>query len=224
MASTLRFGLTLVLAGALSACTSLIPDQNVSNAFGLDGVPVTATAAGVEATSLSGVSGGTTQLSGTFASEVPGGGLAAIPGFISVASISDVITIQATVDVSAPGDVSFATSYTITDVAIELRVSSGGTTVIDQSWSASGLELTFSGGTTYDEGSDTTSGAYTVASEIPLVTLLVQGAAVDAFVDALSDGDTLDVAGALTVGLQPAIPSGAQMTFTLKSLGGTVSF
>ncbi|TVR85231.1 MAG: hypothetical protein EA416_17135 [Trueperaceae bacterium] len=224
MTPMLRFGFALVLAGALGACTSLIPDQNVSNAFGLDGVPVTATVGGAEATSLSGESEGSTQLSGTFASEVPRGDLTAIPGFISVASISDVITIQATVDVSAPGDVSFATSYTITGVAIELRVASGTATVIDQTWSAAGLELTFSGSATYDEGSDTTVGTYTVATEIPLVTLMVQGAAVDAFVDALSDGDTLDVAGALTVDLQPAIPSGAEVTLTLKSLGGTVTF
>lgn len=224
MTRTLGLALALAVAGALAACTSLIPDTTVSNAFGLDGVSVTAAAGGASVISLGAGGGGSTQLSGTFEAEVPSSGLAALPGIVSVASVSDVITIQAAVGVSAPGDVDFAAAYTITDVAIELRVTDAGAPVVDQSWTAAGLVLTFSGTTTYDEGTDTTSGTYSVATEVPLVTLSVQGAAVDAYVDALRDGATLTVEGALTVDLEPAFPSSAEATFTLKSLGGTVTY
>ncbi len=224
MTSMLRFGLALVTAGALGACSSLIPDQNIANAFGLDGVQVTASATGVQPTSPAAGTTGSTQVSGTFASEVASGGFPAIHGIINVATISDDITIRTTVDLTAPGDTTLAESYTITGASIALLVSSAGATLIEQTWTATGLELTFSGSATYDEETDTTSGTYEVVAEIPLVTLLVQGAAVDAFLDALSEGETLDVAGTMTVDLEPAFPFGAELTFTLKSLGGTVTF
>jgi hypothetical protein len=224
MTRTLGLALALVVAGALAACTGLIPDTTIDNAFGLDGVSVPAAAEGASVISLNAGGGGSTQLSGTFDTEVPSSGLAALPGIISVASVSDVITIQAAVGVSAPGDVDFAAAYTITDVAIELRIVNADAPVVDQTWTAAGLSLTFSGTATYDQGTDTTSGTYSVATEVPLVTLSVQGAAVAAYVDALRDGATLEVEGALTVELEPAFPSGAEATFTLKSLGGTVTY
>jgi hypothetical protein len=224
MTRTLGLALGLAAAAALAACSSLIPDTTVTDAFGLDGVSVTAAAGGASVISLDAGGGGSTQLSGTFETEVPASGLAALPAIVSVASVSDVITIQAAVGVSAPGDVGFAPAYTITDGAIELRIYDADGLIVDQTWTATGLVLTFSGTTTYDDGTDTTSGTYTVATEVPLVTLSVQGAAVDAYVDALRDGATLEVEGALTVDLEPAFPSGAEATFTLKSLGGTVTY
>ena len=224
MTRTIRLGFALVIAGALGACSGLIPDQDISNAFGLDGVPVTATAGGADMMALDAGPSGSSEVTGSFGAEIRSGGFAAIPGFIGVASISDVITIAAAVDVSAGGEMAFAAAYTITDASIVLSVSNDDGTLFDQAWSASGLDLTFSGSATYDPGSDTTTGTYTVVSEVPLVTLVLQGAAVDAFVGALSDGDTLDVAGTIELEVQPAFPFGAELTFTLKSLGGTLTF
>jgi len=224
MTGTLRYGFALVIAGALAACSGLIPDQAVNDVFGLDGVQVTATTEGAMGAAVGPALAGSTQVTGTFATQVTSNGFPDLPGIVRVASISDVITIQAAVELSAPGSVAFAEAYTITGVSIGLVVSDAGATVIDRTWDASDLELTFSGDATYDAGSDTTSGTYLVEAEVPLVTLLVQGAAVTAFVDALGDGATLDVAGTIGVDLQPAFPLGAELTFTLKSLGGTLTF
>lgn len=224
MTRTLRLGFALLIAGALGACSSLIPDQAISNAFFLDGVQVTATADGFREVGVRPTMAATTHVSGAFQTQVFSAGFGAVPGFVNVASISDVITIYADVELSSPGSVDFAASYTITAVSIGLVVTNAGATVIDQTWDAFDVDLTVSGDVAYDPGSDTTSGTYRVDVEVPLITLLVQGRVVDAFVDALQDGATLDVAGAMALEVQPSFPLGAEMTFTLKSLGGTLTF
>lgn len=225
MRHLLRCTAIVAIVGMLAACSGLIPPQAIDDAFGLDGVEVTASTVDMAGAAVSPSAAGTsTTLTGSIETEVGGLGFPTLPGLLTVTGISDVITIRATVGVSAAGDVDLASSYTLTAASIALRISDGDAPLVDQSWASSGLGLSFSGSATYDPASDTTSGDYSVATQVPLVTLALQGSALRDFLDALQDGATLTVVGTMSVDVEPAFPSGASLTFTLQSLGGEISF
>ncbi len=220
----------LTIAGlvvALSACgaivAGLIPDQEIDDAFGLDGTEVTASAAGAAGATATLA---TSQLTGSFSATVDSDGLDDFPAIVRdaarAASISDVLTIRTTVEVSAPGNVAFEGSYTITGVSLRFEVFDGATSVLSQDWSNDALSLTFTGSAAFD-GSDT-RGTYSAEVDVPMITLTLTSNQASAYFDLLKEPGTYTLTGSITLEVEPAFPADADMTFTLKSLGGELTF
>ncbi len=220
----------LAIAGlvvALSACggllAALIPDQEIRDAFGLDGTEVTASDVGAAGTTATLA---TSQLTGTFSASVESDGLDDFPAIVRdaarAASISDVLTIRTRVEVAAPGDVDFAASYTITGLRLGFEVFDGATSVLSQTWSNDALALTFTGSASFD-GSATT-GEYAAEVDVPMITLELTGSQARAYFDLLTEPGTYSLVGSIALDVEPAFPAGAAMTFTLKSLGGELKF
>ena len=227
MRQPMRYLAIAGLAVALSACGALlatfIPDQQIGNAFGLDGTQVTASESGAADTTATLAS---SQLTGTFSATVDSDGLDGFPAIVRdaarAASVSDVLTIRTAVDVAAPGDVDVAESYTITAVSLGFAVFDGATSVLSQTWSNDDVALTFTGGATFD-GSATT-GEYSAEVDVPMITLELTGTQARAYFDLLKEAGTYTLVGSITLDVEPAFPAGADMTFTLKSLGGELKF
>ncbi len=215
----IRALIAISLAAALAACSSVIPDQAITNAFGVDGTDVTVTAVG--ASSIAPLASGRLAGSvGPVSFELDG--IDGIPDFARPRSISDVITIETTVFVSAPGEVAFATDYTITGVDLTLSVRDGADTVVTESWSNDDLELTFSGSAAFDGA--TTSGEYLAQVDVPLAEVRLSGAKAIALFELVKAGGRYTVQGEVAIDVVPAFPAGGELTFTLKSLGGTLAF
>lgn len=215
-------GLALLLS-ACGALAGLIPDQSIADPFGLDGTAVT-----VAAPATGGVAAlATAQLTGSFTATVDSGGLAGLPplvtGAVNPATISDVLTIRQAVQVAAPGQVDFAPSYLITGVRLSLEVFDGTRSVLSQTSIHDDLALTLSGSAQPD-GEGNTTGLYTAQLDVPLLELELAGQRARNYFRLLATEGSYRVEGSLTLEIGPPFPTGAEMTVTLKSLGGTLTF
>jgi hypothetical protein len=219
-------GLVLIL----SACSSLIPDQAITNPFGLDGKTVTleqqTTQAGLSAQALSAVYKG--SVSSSFADlslELPGG--------IAPSGISENVGIKADIKVASSAlEAAFPESLSIVASQLAFTVSDGsGTPSVSQTFdSASGLNLTLSkkpGGC--GVAGTTTTCTYTTnaVDTVLLVAQLVGGNFSTFFNDILRGGsapNTLTGNFSLTISGDALFPADSKVTVILHTSKGTLMF
>jgi hypothetical protein len=225
--------LSLVLL--LGACSSLIPDQSVTNPFGLDGKSVTLSQQaqlqesqlkqpGLNAQALSAtLSGAITASFNDFDQDLPGG--------IRPSGISENLGIGANVQVrsaSGVGEAAFPNTLSVvaSQLTFTVKDGSGQPTVTKTFTSASGLNLVINKGTC-QVGSGVTCTYTTNAVGTVLLLLQLVGSDFSTFFDILSEGsepNTLEGTFSLTVSGDALFPSDSQVTVVLETTQGTLSF
>jgi hypothetical protein len=212
----------------LGACNALIPDQTVTNAFGLDGKQVTLTQQAQAGLSQTGLSA--QAVSATYS-----GTLAAtfkdleqnLPGGIRPSSIEESLGLAAELKVaSASGEAAFPNSLTITASSLAFTVTDGlGAPTLSQSFnSASGLALVI----TKKSCTGATTCTYTLSAPSTVLLLVaLAGSNFSTFFDILSKGgspNTLTASFSLVLMGDTLFPADSAVTVTLKTSQGTLKF
>ena len=212
----------VVLAGA---CSELIPPVEVTNLFGIDGVPIDLVAAG-GAVETSALPVGT-SFEGTISGSVTSEGFD-LPAFINASLLEESVAIGAGVQVTVPGEDARAvlTDFAMESGQISLQVRVDGT-----------LLATASGVGTFDPPLEVTLGtcsyvtntvcSYTAAVDVEAhaIVVSVSAAAANAVFEAMQEGATLDITGTYAVTLEePGLTQSAIVRVTLETSGGSISF
>jgi hypothetical protein len=221
----------LGLAFFLSSCGVLIPDQAVTNPFGLDGKSVTLSQqAQTQQTGLSAqaiqvtYSGSVSATFNDFDQNLPGG--------IRPSGIAENLGIEANVRVSSAtstSEAAFPSSLSIVASRLEFTVADGGDgqpTVSKTFDSAAGLNLVLTKGSCQTAGGVTCTYTTNAVDTILLVLQLV-GGDFGTFFDIISGGgepNTLSGTFSVTISGDTLFPSDSQMTVVLNTSQGTLSF
>lgn len=220
--------LSLVLV--LSACASLIPEQSVTNPFGLDGKSVTLSQQaqlrqpGLSAQALS------ATLSGNISATFPDFNQS-LPGGIRPSGISENLGIEANVGVSSASSTSEADfpstlSIVASQLTITVKDGSGQPTVNKTLNSGSGLNLVINKGSCQVAGGVTCTYTTNAAATVLLLLQLV-GSDFSTFFDILSGGsapNTLEGTFSLTISGDSLFPADSQVTVVLNTTQGTLAF
>ena len=214
----------------LGACNALIPDQTVTNPFGLDGRQVTLTQQAQGGLSQTGLSA--QAVSATYS-----GNLTAtfkdleqnLPGGIRPSSIEESLGLAAELKVaSASGEAAFPNSLTITASSLAFTATDGsGAPTLSQSFnSASGLALVITKKSCTLAGATTCT--YTVSAPSTVLLLVaLAGSNFSTFFDILSKGgspNTLTASFSLVLMGDTLFPADSAVTVTLKTSQGTLKF
>lgn len=214
----------LVLAGALSACgllSGLIPDQEVSDPFRLDGARVTLAADTDEVTTLDGPAVGSVvgTIDGVF--EVDDNELPSwIADAVRIRSVSGGIGLEPLVTLNAPDGADLPQALTIVGASIAFEVSSGGNARFGGEWSSGELEVVLSA----TEPCSSTCTYVVTPSDEALLTVLITGSEARAYGQLVATPGEYELEGEVRLDLDVDLPDGTTVAITLKDFGGVVSF
>lgn len=224
MTTALRILTVLALAAALSACgllRGLIPDQSLTDPFGLDGVDVTLGADEAAASALDAAA--STTLVGTIDAsfDVEDND---IPSWISdvlrIRSVSGDVGIAPLVTLDAPEGAALPQALSIVAANHEFAVSSGGSRRFGGAWSADGLTVLLSASEPCDA-----SCTYTVTpQDQALLTMLMTGSEARAYGQVIAAPGSYDLDGQVVLEVDAELPAGTEMRIELRDFGGVVSF
>jgi hypothetical protein len=221
----------LGLAVLLGACSSLVPDQAVTNPFGLDGKSVTLQQSaalnenGLSAQAVSAVYSG--SISTTFNDLDQ-----SLPAGIRPSGISENVGVEADIRVAAPttNEADFPNSMTIIASQLGFTVTDGsGQPTVQKTFnSEAGLNLTV----TKKAGSCQAGTGLTctyVANAVDTILLLAElvGPDFSTFFNIISGGtepNTLSGTFSLTVSGDSLFPAGSQVTVVLNTSQGILTF
>jgi len=228
MRATARWFLVLVAALLLSACgllTGLIPDIDVADAFGLDGVPISLAADTGEVSALV-EPPASTVVQGTISESFTLEGEDDIPAWVNAKSVTGGVGLGASLTMTHDGLDSLAESYTIVGASLSVTVSEGSSQKFVLSASVTNLNLVLTKETCGDTGTllaGPESCTYTL-SDVKLLDLALSGGAARAYSDMFRDGGDFTISGTFSLTLEPGVPSGTTVDVTLKSFPGVIAF
>lgn len=230
------FRIVAALAGlalVLSACglvNSLIPDQQVANPLGINGQQLTLGAVSAPALSPQSPLPPTTTFGGSFSGTFSDIDASNIPSGVAPKSFSADIDVGATATLTTAAS-SLPASFDVTNVSLTLTVKDGSGTpsfTLTPPYAKSGTLLVF----TQTSCTTTSSGtscdyAVTAGPDLgnALVALNLSTADVATLWKIVTGGSaTNDASGTVTVQVSQALPADTQLTVTLVSKEGTLSF
>ena len=217
------FALTAV-ALALAACNSFIPDQPLTNAFGLDGVQLELTPTDTAARGLAPQQAQSLRFAGEISAFLDDIDASDVPGWVNPATLRETLGLERELRLTVGLSGGCPSAVTITDAALELSITDPGGTSLAKSFSASGLAFTFERSS---QGALECSYQAEVDA-VALLTLLLQGSELDTlYNDILANGQQPnEVAGsfALTVSSDEPLPTDATLRVTLSSSEGLMTF
>ncbi len=215
----------------LSSCSALIPDQKVTNPFGLDGKRVTLQQQGA---ALTGDGLSAQQVSATYSGSVTASFNDLdldLPGGISPSGISENVGLGVEMKVaSSQPESAFPASLSITASQLDFRVADGsGNPTVNQTFkSAAGLNLSFTKQSCSLASGVTTCIYSTNAVSTVLVLAQLVGTNFSTFFNNILRGgsapNTLEGTFSITASGDRLFPADSQVEVTLKTSEGTLAF
>ena len=222
--TTVRSALLVAIGLVLAGCSSLLPDLDVFDPFGLDGTDV---ALGAATSTLAGASD-QVAFSGAIEAvfEVDAGDLPSwATGIVTPRRVVDDLGIETLLDVTVPGDQPPPASFTIVAAAVAIEMLAGAEQRVEVSASADGIDVSAARIVDQCVTSDgSTTCAYTIGLAEAFVTRVATGSQAIAYGDVAFTAGRYDVVGTFEWTVAPGLPAGTTIDVTLRSFGGQVQF
>ena len=222
--TTVRSALVVAIGLALVGCSSLLPDIDVVDPFGLDGtaVELSGAAATLDGSSDQVAFSGTIEA--TFeveAADIPSW----VTDLVNPRRVVDEVGIETLLEVTVPGDQPPSASFTIVGAAVAIEMYAGDELRVEVSASVEGIDVTAS---RIVDGCETSAGSttctYTIGVAEAFVTLVATGAQAVAYGDVAFTAGSYDVVGTFDVTVDPGLPAGTTIDVIMRSFGGQVQF
>lgn len=216
-------GLALVLSSC-ALVNSFVPDQQIANPLGIDNKPVTLSAVSTPALAPQ----ATTTLSGTFSGSFPDIDASQIPAGIQPNGFTAPIDVSATASITTGTPGALPASFDLTKVTLSLHVEDGaGSPSFDLTppYTHSGTLLTFTQTSTCTASPCEYSVTPGPDLGSALVALSLSSSDVATLWQIVTAGTSPNTAsGTIAVDVDQTLPGDAELTVTLVSPTGTLTF